>query len=322
MAAADVVTFDVDTPKRSSQKRLPGIYITSHRPAYFYQPIDQIPTKVQAGEVLLNQYLVNLRNFHDSSRIHMIKSPSFTLKEALISLATFGYGNEVVKADPEARETFEGFSETLRKVLPPNLDFHQITIHMPEVVLETGTGDFALDAASGRPSRPDGHSLANPYEVALEPRFTVLIDEPENHLHPSLQRALLPGLVKAFPKAQFIAATHNPFVVTSVQESNVVVLDFVDGRVESTQLKDEEVDRSATVNQVLTDVLGVPFPAPLWVEHELDRIVKSVQGKELNAENLSGLRSDLNAVGLGSLFPEVIDRVLPADNGAGEGRVQ
>ena len=95
----------------------------------------------------------------------------------------------------------------------------------------------------------------------------MLIDEPENHLHPSLQRALLPGLVKAFPQAQFIAATHNPFVVTSVQESNVVVLDFVDGRVESTQLKDEEVDRSATVNQVLTDVLGVPFPAPLWVEH-------------------------------------------------------
>ena len=156
----------------------------------------------------------------------------------------------------------------------------------------------------------------------LDETFTVLIDEPENHLHPSLQRVLLPSLVKAFPKAQFIAATHNPFVVTSVPDANVVVLDFVDGRVESTQLKDEEVNRSVTVNQVLADVLGVPFPAPLWVEHELDRIVKSVQGKELTAEILASLRTDLKSAGLGSMFPEVIDRVLPADNGAGEGRAE
>ena len=309
-------TFNIDL---ASHRAVPGIYITSHRPAYFYQAVNQIPTKVQAGEVLLNQYLDNLRNFHGSYRI---KSPSFTLKEALISLATFGYGNQAVKANREARETFEGFSQTLVQVLPPNLEFHRLAIRMPEVVLETGTGDFSLDAASG--------GLAALIDVAwqiymrsrLSEEFTVLIDEPENHLHPSLQRALLPGLVKAFPQAQFIAATHNPFVVTSVPDSNVVVLDFVDGRVESTQLKDEEVDRSATVNQVLTDVLGVPFPAPLWVEHELDRIVESVQGKELTAEILAGLRTDLKSVGMGSMFPEVIDRVLPADNGVGEGRVE
>ena len=154
----------------------------------------------------------------------------------------------------------------------------------------------------------------------MDETFTVLIDEPENHLHPSLQRTLLPGLVEAFPQAQFIVATHNPFVVTSVPDSNVVVLDFVDGRVESTQLKDEEVDRSATVNQVLVDVLGVPFPVPLWVELELNRIVESVQSKELTAEILASLRTDLKSVGLGSMFPDVIDRVLSAYNGAGEGR--
>ena len=227
------------------------------------------------------------------------------------------------KADREARETFEGFSDTLKKVLPPSLDFHRIAIRMPEVVLETGTGNFALDAASGGLAASNGHCLANPYEVALEPRRSrCSLTNPKTTCTQASSGPCCQGLVKAFPQAQFIAATHNPFVVTSVQESNVVVLDFVDGRVESKQLKDEEVDRSATVNQVLTDVLGVPFPAPLWVEHELDRIVKSVQGKELNAENLSGLRSDLTRVGLGSLFPEVIERVLPADNGAGEGRVQ
>ena len=315
---AEGTTFDV-TSEATVRGDVPDIYITSHRPPYFYQAVEQIPTKVQAGKVLFRRYVANLRRFYHSQQLHMVQSPGFTLKEALISLATFGYGNPAVKANREARETFEGFSDTLKKVLPPNLEFHRLAIRMPEVVLETGTGDFALDAASG--------GLAALMDIAwqiyvksrLAKTFTVLIDEPENHLHPSLQRALLPGLVDAFPQAQFIVATHNPFVVTSVQESHVVVLEFVKGRVESTLLKDEEVDRSATVNQVLTDVLGVPFPAPLWVELELDRIVESVQGKELNAEILSGLRSKLTRVGLGHLFPEVIDRVLPTDNGAGEG---
>ena len=302
----------------SSGQEVPGIYITSHRPAYFYQPVDQIPTKVQAGEVLLKQYLANLRNFYRSRSV--IESPSFTLKEALISLATFGYGNSAVQANREALKTFEGFSDTLKKVLPPSLEFRQIAIRMPEVVLETGTGDFSLDAASGGMAALIDIAWQIYMKSRLDETFTVLIDEPENHLHPSLQRALLPGLVKAFPQAQFIAATHNPFVVTSVPDSNVVVLDFVDRRVESKQLAD--VDRSATVNQVLADVLGVPFPAPLWVEIELNRIVESVQGKELTAEILAGLRSELNAVGMGSMFPEVIDRVLPADNGAGEGQAE
>ena len=254
----------------------------------------------------------------------MVQSPSFTLKEALISLATFGYGNPAVQANREAGETFEGFSDTLKKMLPPNLEFRRLAIRMPEVVLETGTGDFALDAASG--------GLAALMDIAWQihmksrltkaETFTVLMDEPENHLHPSLQRALLPGLVEAFPQVQFIVATHNPFVVTSVPDSHIVVLDFVDGRVESMQLKDEEVDRSATVNQVLTDVLGVPFPAPLWVEHELNRIVEWVQDKELNAETLTSLRTKLKAVGMGSMFPDVIDRVLPANGGVDEGRSQ
>ena len=141
--------------------------------------------------------------------------------------------------------------------------------------------------------------------------FAVAMDEPENHLHPSLQRSVLPGLLDAFPQAQFIVATHNPFVVTSLRDSNVVVLDFVDGRVRSTKLQD--VDRSATANKVLTDVLGVPFPAPLWVENEVDNIVASVGGKELTTELLSTLRTQLSSVGLGHLFPEVIDRLLPAE---------
>ena len=99
--------------------------------------------------------------------------------------------------------------------------------------------------------------------------------------------------------------------MTSVRDSNIIVLNFIDGRVESTKL--EDVDRSATANQILTDVLGVPFPVPLWVEDEVDKIVQSVRDEDLTAELLTKLRSQLNSIGLGDLFPEVVDRLLPAD---------
>ena len=291
---------------------VPGVYITSHRPVYSYQRVDQIPTQVLASDQLFGQYLDNLRQFYQPNA--RIQSPSHRLKAALISLGMFGYGNQVVAPNDEARTTFEGFSQVLSRVLPADLDFRRIGVEMPEVILETGTGDFSLDAASG--------GIAALVDVAwqiymrsrTDESFTVLMDEPENHLHPRLQRSVLPGLLAAFPRTQFIVSTHNPFVVTSVRDSNVIVLDFVDGRVESTKL--EDVDRSASANQVLTDVLGVPFPVPLWVEDEVEKIALSVKDEELTAELLTKLRKQLNSIGLGDLFPEVVDRLLPAD---GEG---
>ena len=305
-APTEGVSFNVAI---SNLQAVPGIYITSHRPVYTYQPVTEIPTDVQAGDQLFNQYLDNIRLFYQPAA--RIQSPSYRLKTALISLAMFGYGNKVVAANAEATTTFEGFSEVLSHVLPADLEFRQIAIRIPEVILETGTGDFSLDASSG--------GIAAIVDVAWQiymrsrsdETFTVLMDEPENHLHPRLQRSLLPGLLNAFPQAQFIVATHNPFVVTSVRDSNVVVLDFIDSLVVSTKL--EDADRSATANQVLTDVLGVPFPVPLWVEDELERIVNSVRDKDLTTELLSTLRAQLNSIGLGHLFPEVIDRLLPAD---------
>ena len=144
-------------------------------------------------------------------------------------------------------------------------------------MLETDTGDFSLDAASGGIAALVDLAWQIHMRSRTDTAFTVLMDEPENHLHPRLQRSVLPGLLEAFPQAQFIVSSHNPFVVTSVRHSNVIVLAFDDDRVSSTNLAD--VDRSATTNQVLTDVLGVPFPAPIWVEEELVRIVNSAKTK-------------------------------------------
>lgn len=55
-----------------------------------------------------------------------------------------------------------------------------------------------------------------------------IIDEIDVHLHISLQKKVLPFLIKAFPKVQFIVSTHSPFVITST-DKNTVVYDISTG---------------------------------------------------------------------------------------------
>jgi len=49
-----------------------------------------------------------------------------------------------------------------------------------------------------------------------------IIDEIDVHLHISLQKKVLPFLIQAFPKIQFIVSTHSPFVITSTDNDTVV----------------------------------------------------------------------------------------------------
>jgi predicted ATP-binding protein involved in virulence len=53
----------------------------------------------------------------------------------------------------------------------------------------------------------------------------VLIDEIDLHLHPKWQKRVINDLKTTFPKIQFIATTHSPFIVQSRQSSEVINLD-------------------------------------------------------------------------------------------------
>lgn len=54
-----------------------------------------------------------------------------------------------------------------------------------------------------------------------EPKGIVLIDEPETHLHLSMQYDILPLISYLFPNIQLIVATHSPAVISSIKESVV-----------------------------------------------------------------------------------------------------
>ncbi len=292
------------------QQALQGLFVSSHRPVFFYQRVEQIPTAPSARQQLLDQYLNEVRSRYSGGG--RVQSPSYRLKEALISLAVFGFGNDVVTPNPQYQRTFEGFQEVLRTVLPDKFGFQRLSIEMPEVVLETQSNRFSLDAVSGGISAIIDLCWQI-YMYSLEhSEFVVVIDEPENHLHPELQQTLLATLIEAFPTAQFIIATHNPFMVSSVPDSNVYVLRFdEDLNVFSEQL--DVINRAGTANEILREVLGLEFTVPIWADRKLQELVERFSSTNLDEPKLAELRIELAEIGFSDALPKVLTDLVGRD---------
>lgn len=282
---------------------LKGINIPSHRTAYSYKAIGNIPARPATRQDAFNSFNNSLMNKLFES---YGDSPSFQMKTTLISLALFGEGNSHVQENKEALELFLGFIDILKVLLPPTLGFQKISIRDGEVVLETNSGDFLLDAVSGG----IGAILDLAWQIYMfngdgnEP-YIVLIDEAENHLHASMQRRLMPSLIQAFPNAQFIISTHSPLMVNSVRDSSIFVLRYDENNSVVSELLDFE-NKAANASEILRDVLGVPVTMPLWVENRLENILQSYKGYEITPDSYSRLKDELSSIGLKDHLPQAL----------------
>jgi predicted ATPase len=297
-----------------NQNTVQGLSINSHRPVQSYQPIASIPTNAISAEQAYQAYYSELVQRYSNGYTQF--SPVYRMKETLISMAIFGAGNQYVQKDEALEQLFLNFKSVLVEVLPQSIGFIDISVRIPDVVLVTRSGEFMIDAASG--------GLMSLIDLAWQiflysfnkTEYTVLLDEPENHLHPSMQRSLLGRLSKAFPGAQFIVATHSPFMVSSVRDSIVHALKYttemnLNDRGESSAYNVSSVElnldtRAATANEILRDVLGVPVTLPQWAEDDLERITAKLTVESITPEGLSNLRRDLDQAGLGEYYPEAL----------------
>lgn len=294
------------------QQKVNGIHIPSHRTVVTYQKIDNIPAVPQTSAQVYYAYSNEYRNWY--LRGSSNKTAHHVLKETLASLAVFGYGNKAVSKKEEYQAIFEGFQNILAVVLPKSLGFQKLLVEIPEVSVITKTGNFPLDSASG--------GLAAIIDIAWQlftfsmenPHFVATLDEPENHLHPELQRQFIRNLISAFDSAQFIIATHNPFVITAVPDSNVYVLHYNENhKIISSLLS--EVNKAASTNRILREVLGLKFTMPVWVEDRLNEIVEKFSMRTISAENLRDLRSELEDLGMGEIFPDAVERLIAESDG-------
>ena len=87
----------------------------------------------------------------------------------------------------------------------------------------------------------------------------LLIDEIENHLHPTWQRRVIPALLRHFPGLQIFAATHSPFVVAGLQAGQAHLLKRDEnGRVTATTYTEDVI--GWTSDEILRNMMGVEDP--------------------------------------------------------------
>jgi hypothetical protein len=189
-------------------------------------------------------------------------------------------------------------------MLPKSLGFKKLEVRMPDVILSTEAGDFSLDAMSGGIASLFGITWQIFMFGWKKPACTVLIDEPENHLHPSMQREILPALAAAFPNYQFIVSTHSPLVVSSESSATVYALVYTDQRrVISKKLT--EADLSGSVNKILREILDVETTLPIWVEERMKRLLKKLTEEKIAPE---ALYEEIKQEGLEDSLGEFVQR--------------
>lgn len=314
----------------NNQQPVVGTFISSHRSVPVFRPVNQISTSAINADQAYSMYQSEAVQRFSGQHNNNSHGSIYRLKETLVSLVLFGTSSDLATGDDYALKYFQGFVNVLRIVLPVSLGFRDLSIRVTDVVMETSSGNFIIDAASGGVMSIIDmawqiYTFSQTTQAANTASFTVIMDEPENHLHPSMQRTLLANLLDAFPKAQFIVATHSPFMVSSVKDSFVYALRYSPVELDISSDDGEEsltsanlvfsekldvINRAGNAAEILRDVLGVAVTVPLWVEEQLDMLVAEYRNREINVEALNELRIRMTNLGFGEMYPIALAGVV------------
>ncbi len=298
----------------NGQQGVNCFFVPSHRSAPKYKQVTTIPmAKKPKRQAFDEVYTSNRQRYMGEGN----QSSSFMMKSALIGWAVQGYGSKVMPPDANQLQYFEGFPLVLKKVLPQSLGFEKLEIRNAEVVFicNGGQDEFILETVSG--------GIAALIDIAWQiymysteekgEIFTVIIDEIENHLHPSMQRQILGDLLEAFPSIRFIVSTHSPLIVGSVRDAKVYALIYNENKKVVSKVLDFK-NKAKTATEVLDEVLGVSFTMPIWAERKLEEIVSNYSRKTMTEDEFLRMKKDLEDLGLERLIPSAITKILEEKN--------
>jgi predicted ATP-binding protein involved in virulence len=136
-----------------------------------------------------------------------------------------GRGEVIVKIASQGAQPFNNLSDGQRTMLALVGDLAQRAF-----TLNPGLEDRALTETPG----------------------VVLIDELDLHLHPIWQRRVIEDLRRTFPKMQFFATTHSPFLIQSLRSGEELTL--LNG-LPTAQLGNK------TLTEIAQGIMGVPSPS-------------------------------------------------------------
>lgn len=139
--------------------------------------------------------------------------------------------------------------------------------------------------------------------AAMQSEGTVLIDEIDMHLHPSLQATILQRLQQTFPKIQFIVSTHSPMVMSNLKSDDNNVIYKLDYKIEKKRYETREVKAyGRDISSVVETVLDI-LPRNKETEERLRGLFDCIDEDKLEEAKvkLAELRKDY-----GDTLPEFV----------------
>ena len=143
----------------------------------------------------------------------------------------------------------------------------------------------------------------------------LLIDEIENHLHPTWQRRVIPALLKHFPKLQIFATTHSPFVVAGLKAGQVHLLKRGEHGSVTASTNTEDVI-GWTADEILRTMMDVDEPTDQLTVDRVNRLRQLREKDTLTSKEeseLNGLRRQINKDLLAKGGPLEVEREHYAD---------
>ncbi|MDN2699941.1 AAA family ATPase [Janthinobacterium sp. SUN073] len=133
----------------------------------------------------------------------------------------------------------------------------------------------------------------------VEPNSIVLIDEPENSLHPSWQRAYVDKVLAAltYRNISVIIATHSPLVVTgALMAHNNLVSVFQMQRSEPQRLRLQNLDSGETsIEAVLWKAFDVVTPANHFISEEVVEAINRFERDEITKGDITAMLQHMKA---------------------------
>jgi ABC-type multidrug transport system ATPase subunit len=119
----------------------------------------------------------------------------------------------------------------------------------------------------------------------------VLIDEPEQHLHPKWHRLILPMILDLAPKAQVICATHSPQIIGSTPPHQLWLTYWDQGRI---AIAHPDHSFGMDANRVLEELLDVAV-RPEEVRDQIRNLFDLIETRKLEGakQQLASLRARL-----------------------------
>ncbi|EFC90928.1 MAG: AAA family ATPase [Synergistota bacterium] len=240
------------------------------------EPID-LPLYLYYGSGRLWDIHRNVKTGKPGSRLDAYR---FCLDPKSDQKAFEEWFKKLTLAELQKKNSFKGLQtvrNTVLRCIPNSSDFYH-DVERDELIIVTDEGPMPFDHLS------DGYrnmvamvadiahraSRLNPHleeKAATRTKGIVLIDEIDLHLHPKWQRRVVSDLQEAFPEIQFIATTHSPFIIQSLEPGQVIDLEATEEKAERTCDTGEQASPGTTapysnrsIEDIVEDIMGVDIP--------------------------------------------------------------